>query len=518
MILMQSRGTLFSMLISELRKIGVPVAGADRLKLHESIVVKDLTMLAQWILLPQDDYALACILKSPFVPMPLGEQELFELAQNRGTYSIWQKLCEQKHLNALWLENLAKLANELTPYALFSKILLRFRKAMLGRLGPEAGDAVDAFLDQVLSHEIEFGPSLAGFLHWFTSGETEIKRELEKTTGEVRLMTVHGAKGLEAHIVFLPDAASVPKGRDSSRLLMVGNKHNDIRLPLWMLSGLSASENLERIKDEAKLKEVAERSRLLYVAMTRARDELYICGAGGKAKELPKECWYKIVEPLLGVTQRPIEDQEMAKIQLLEPKSIPPKPSWLFKVAPEEQVKILQTVTQYTSAKSNTEELNHGTSVHSLLQSLSAIPHEKQVAFAVLQAKHLNLDSTTALSLVDLINMPKLARFFGPNSQAEVEITGFGAEGRQINGRIDRLIIEPTEITLLDYKSDRFVPESIGVEHSYRQQINRYAEMVKAAYPDHSIKAALLWTQNARLDWIPLDFSAHSRDSALNEG
>ena len=516
MILMQSRGTLFSMLISELRKIGVPVAGADRLRLRDSIVVQDLLVLAQWILLPQDDYALACVLKSPFVPLPLDENQLFELAHYRGTNSLWQKLCEQENKNAQWLENLSESASELTPYAFFSKILVRFRKAMLIRLGPEAGDAIDAFLDQVLSHEIEFGPTLAGFLHWFNAGETEIKRELEKSTGEVRLMTVHGAKGLEANIVFLPDAASVPKGRDSSRVLMIVDNQSDVKLPLWMIGGLSDSANLEMRKEEVRLKEGAERNRLLYVAMTRARDELYICGAKGKSKDVPKDSWYAIVEPILGITPFSNEFQNAESLELFQPRKEVSLPAWIFGTVSDEKGKATLAVTQTSTANAKAEELKRGTSVHNLLQSLPTIAPEKQLAFAQTEALRLNLDRATAISLVELINMPEFEMFFGPNSQAEVEISGFRADGSQVNGRIDRLVEGSAEITLLDYKSDRFVPDSIEADNPYMLQILAYAELVKAAYPDHSVKAALLWTQNARLDWLPLGSVAQDRDNALN--
>ena len=524
MILLQSRGSLFSMLIAELRKIGVPVAGADRLKLGESIVIQDLLLLAQWILLPQDDYALACVLKSPLVPFPLDEQQLFDLASNRGTRSLWGILHDQNEPNARWLDELILAAAELTPYQLFAKILLKFRKSMLGRLGPEAGDATDAFLDQALSYEIEFGSSLTGFLHWFNASETEIKRELEKTAGEVRLMTVHGAKGLEANIVFLPDSGSVPKGRNSHQWLLINNRHNDFQLPLWMLSGLSVSDELQGKIDRAQLKQVAERNRLLYVAMTRARDELYICGAKGRTKELPKDCWYSIVEPILGVTPRQTQIHTTEKFQFSQQHSKSQLPSWVYEAARDEKTKEWRSVSRLAThspnsvSKSGSEELQRGTAIHQMLHSLPNIPREQQETFVKSRAKRLKLDEATALALVKLVNLPALEKFFGPGSEAEVEISGILTDGRQLIGRIDRLVRGLTEITLLDYKSDRFVPDSIGSEHPYVQQISLYAELAKAAFPDHHIKAALLWTQTSKLEWISAQSLAQARDEVLNNG
>lgn len=521
MILLQSRGSLFSMLIAELRKIGVPVAGADRLKLRESIVIQDLLMLAQWILLPQDDHALACVLKSPFVPERLNEIQLFEFANGRGAKTLWSVVCEDKNKNVQWLDELIAASSELTPYNFFNKVLSRFRKAMLGRLGPEAGDATDAFLDQTLDHEIENGPTLAGFVHWFNAGETEIKRELEKTAGEVRLMTVHGAKGLEANIVFLPDAASVPKGRDGDRLLMISNENHDLQLPLWMLGGLSMSEELlERIK-VVQLKEVAERNRLLYVAMTRARDELYICGAKGKTKELPKDSWYAIVEPILGVTPHQTEaNPTQQALPHLQSQKLP-IPSWVFETPHVESIKRTRSVTDLSShlpsefLASRTQERQRGTSIHGLLQSLPLIEREHQVTFAKTRAKRINLDEATALSLVKLINLTELEVFFGPDSEAEVEISGILTNGRNLIGRIDRIVRGSTEISLLDYKSDRSVPGSIGPEHPYVQQIALYADLIKLAFPDHNVKAALLWTQTSKLDWISIELLEQARDLAL---
>lgn len=518
MILLQSRGSLFSMLIAEMRKIGVPVAGADRLKLSESIAIQDLLLLVQWLHLPDDDYALACILKSPFVPMPLNEDELFQLAHGRASHSMWSRLQTQKSQNAIWLSELKTLAAKSGPFDFFAKLMVKFRKPMLRRLGPEAGDAVDAFLDQALAYEIEHGQSMAGFLHWFNAGETQIRRELEKSSGEVRLMTVHGAKGLEANIVFLPDAASVPKGRDAQRLLIIPDRAKGTGLPLWMLSGLSISPELQVWLDETKAKEVAERNRLLYVAMTRARDELYICGAAAKQREIPKESWYAIVEPILGTTRRLEEDDQIENDPATIAKPDAEIPAWALSLAPDEifnDVKSATGVTsgyQHLSTNSQSEDFQRGTAIHRFLQDIPNIAPENQRSFALRQAKRFNLTEQEALSLVALTNSPLLAPFLGANSAAEVEISGQLENGQFIIGRIDRMVKNQTEILLLDYKSDRFVPESSGIDHSYVRQLSIYAGLLGAAYPDHIIKAALLWTQGPKLEWISSDILARARE------
>jgi ATP-dependent helicase/nuclease subunit A len=517
MLLLQSRSPLFSMLIAELRKIGVPVSGADRLKLRESIAIQDLLALAQWLLLPQDDYALATILKSPFVPNPISEDELFGLAYGRSTKTIWEKLLVTQHTNAVWLEHLRSDFEKPSAYEIFAKILLRFRKRMLGRLGPEAGDATDAFLDLALAHEIEHGPSLSGFLHWFNAGETEIKREMEKTSGEVRLMTVHGAKGLEANIVFLPDATSVPKGRSSNQPLIIPGKSNQLGLPLWNLSGLSISSELQTYIDDTKLKAANERNRLLYVAMTRAKDELYICGATGKKETVPKDCWFAMVEPILTVSplpELPVQSNSQTPNKAINPVI----PEWAETDAVPENSTTFERVTRSVSSdgKSGTrKDLSRGTAIHKLLQNLPNIPAQLRETYALTQAKRLNLAESDALHLAALLNSPELQSFLATGSQAEVEIVGLFENGQHVNGRIDRLAVTDTEIFLLDYKTDSSVPAFISPDHVYAQQIAIYADLLQKAHPDHQINAALLWTQSSKLEWLSKELLTQARDQAL---
>ncbi len=522
MILLQSRGSLFSMLIAELRKIGVPVAGADRLKLNESIAVQDLAAIAQWVVLPIDEYALACLLKSPFVPNPLTEDELFQLAHNRLAQSLWDRVQNQKTPNSIWLMDLIDYSKSASPYDFFSYILSKYRKPMLERLGPEASDATDAFLDQARAYELEHGRSLIGFLHWFNEGETEIRRELEMTSGEVRLMTVHGAKGLESNIVFLPDAASVPKGRDANRITMIPDDKTGMALPLLNLSGLSTSPYLQESINSSEFKIAAERKRLLYVAMTRAREELYICGAKGKRKDVPKDCWYAIVEPILGVVSDVNEEIGIAATETKFAQETAQIPSWaLTSVSEENSIKVRAATSlkpQFEGGQSASKqvEFKRGIAIHALLQSLANMPRENQEKAAKFQARKLGLDDHTANSLVNVFNLPALAPFFEPHSESEVEISGILENGQTIIGRVDRLVVNSDEVLLLDYKSDRYLPEIIEANHPYIVQLATYAGMLSNIYPKHTVKAALFWTQTAKLEWISPSLMTQARQLVLN--
>ena len=168
--------------------------------------------------MPDDDLTLAVVLKSPL--FGFDDDDLFELAYGpRG--SLWTALQAKAKDDARFAEAVETLtawlarADVLPPYEFFSELLgadgQRLRKAMLTRLGPEAAEAIDEFLDIALAYDREAAPSLQGFVNQLRAGDVEIKRDMEQERDEVRIMTVHGAKGLQAPIVFLPDTCMAPR-------------------------------------------------------------------------------------------------------------------------------------------------------------------------------------------------------------------------------------------------------------------------------------------------------------------
>ncbi|HEY4995810.1 MAG TPA: UvrD-helicase domain-containing protein, partial [Aestuariivirga sp.] len=254
LILFRSRGPLFHMVMAELRAADVPVAGADRLSLLKSLIVQDILALLNWLLLPQDDHALACILKSPLLPQPLSESELFDVAYDRGSKSVFSRLTGK---NFAWLKRLTEAAVVLPPDELLALILNQCRSAIGARLGPEALEASAAMLDMALSFQAEGGASLFGFVQWFQGTETTLKREMSKAGSEVRLMTVHGAKGLEAPIVIIADAAQDPFGARGRPRIVQFKLRDDLYLPLWFASGTGPLlPSLEELKEKAKALEL----------------------------------------------------------------------------------------------------------------------------------------------------------------------------------------------------------------------------------------------------------------------
>jgi ATP-dependent helicase/nuclease subunit A len=296
-------------LVRALKERGVPVGGPDRIALVEQIAVQDLLALADVLLLPEDDLQLAALLKSPLVG--LSEDELFALAHDR-TGSLWEALrahrgsAEQPRLAtaAEWIARLMARADLITPHALFAEVLgeHRGRARLLARLGPDAADPVDEFLNAALAYERAHPPSLQGFVHWLRQGGAEVKREAESAVDAVRIMTVHGAKGLEAPVVILPD--TVGTGRDDRAVRWTADG-----LPLWAPRKEHHAPAYAALLEAEKRKRAEEEHRLLYVALTRAEDRLLVCG--WQKKKRPAGCWYDLIAAgfrrLEGVAELPFD-------------------------------------------------------------------------------------------------------------------------------------------------------------------------------------------------------------------
>ncbi len=217
LVLVRQRGPLFEAIIRALKDQKIDVAGADRLVLTEHIAVMDLMVLADALLLPDDDLALATALKSPL--LGLDDHDLFEIAwQRRGSLrsALSSKAATQARFAVALdkLDRFAEWARRETPFGFYGKLLgpAGGRKCFLARLGQEADDALDEFLNLALDYERRETPSLQGFLAWLRASKTDVKRDMEISRNEVRVMTVHGAKGLEAPIVILADTTTPPAG------------------------------------------------------------------------------------------------------------------------------------------------------------------------------------------------------------------------------------------------------------------------------------------------------------------
>ena len=292
MILVRRRDAFVGELLHALKTRRVPVAGADRLVLADQLAVQDLMALGRFLLFPEDDLTLAAVLKGPL--FGIDEEALFDLAYGRGEASLWSRLRDRAASSPALRQALQRLsawlgrADFAPPYELYAEILgpEGGRRAFFERLGPEAEDPVEEFLGLALAYEREHVPSLQGFLRWLAAGGTEVKRDLAaRRRDEVRILTVHGAKGLEAPIVFLPDTMGLP----DQRVDVLWSEPDG--LPLWQPPGGHAAPFHVAEKAAWRRRQLEEYRRLLYVGLTRAQDRLYICGWQTQRKP-GEDCWH----------------------------------------------------------------------------------------------------------------------------------------------------------------------------------------------------------------------------------
>ncbi len=514
LILVRQRSNLFDAMIRALWSEGVPVAGADRLKLAEYIAVLDLVALAQFCIMPEDDHALACILKSPLLETPVTEDQLLTIAAGRpGT--LWHSLMLRTEpvfvAAAAQLAPLIAAAPAARPFEFFSGVLQTARLRFLGRLGSEANDAIDALLDLALDYELLHGSSLAGFVNWFAAGEVQIKRNMEQAKGEVRIMTVHGAKGLEAPIVILPDTTTSADSKTAT-LLFLKSGNGEASVPLWLAPKTFVSPRIRALKDAAKDDQTAEYQRLLYVAMTRAQDELYVGGYVG-TRELPKHCWYNTVREALekDPTRQAIDNPLGFRLgappsfgaahQPLSADPIP-LPSWIGQ--PVGQASPSRQPNGQRTRKRDPALVERGILIHHILQQLPDLKAEDWEGYIGQTVARAGGAPNVAAEISRLITLPGFAELMPLNGVSEVPLMVEVAGGQTERRRVDRLVPVGEGYLVVDYKTDREVPASVETCNPvYLRQMAAYRAALRKIYPGRPLRLALLWTAAPALMEIP---------------
>jgi len=544
LMLVRQRGPMFEAVIRALKKAQIEVAGADRLVLSEHIAIMDLLVLGDALLLPDDDLALATVLKSPL--FGFDDDKLFKLAyQRKGSLRSALRTIVGKDeafaVAASALEDLANKARVLSPFEFYAHVLGAFkgRAKILARLGTEASDPLDEFLNLALAYEQRETPSLQGFLNWIRAAQSEVKRDMEMARDEVRVMTVHGAKGLEAKNVILVDHTTTrPEGAHPPRLLTVpitGAPPGATAL-IWAVARDKDAGPMAQARAQAIEAARDEYRRLLYVGLTRAADRLLVCGAKGVNKA-PAGCWHDLV---LGPLQPLSEEDSDASGKIWRfRKSVAPLndgrapaaenpvalPAWLTTNAPPSPpaLKILRPSEmaddephRVTGAGREAAQLR-GTLTHRLLQSLPDIPvarREKMAEkFLSRRGGKLPADQRAALlrEVLLVLEHRDFAALFSPGSRAEVPIVGTLAD-RSVVGQVDRLAVTQDSILIADFKTNRNPPRRIEkVQDSYVKQLAAYRAVLMGLYPDRPVRAALIWTEVPDL----MELSADLLDRAL---
>ena len=542
LILTRKRGAQVDAINRALKTRGVAVSGSDRLKLMDNIAILDLLALSDFVLLSEDDLALAGLLKSPLIG--LTEDDLFALAHDRSG-TLWHELYVRfKKGDPRFIDAYEKLdawrreADFVPPYDFFLRVLSRDkgREALLQALGQETDELLEAFLTEVQSYEQSEVPSLQGFVAWFRNGMAQIKRDMEAARNEVRVMTVHGAKGLEAPIVFLIDGGTPAHSSHQPDILALGEKGS---APfIWKRSSDDKTKAQEDTIEREKSTAMAEYYRLLYVAMTRARDRLYIASTATEKGAPPKDGWFEITHAALSehehttpsvdeagniiawrwrsskaenIAEQPSESVSVTKID---------KPSWLATkaqpfvamsppIAPSKAgVGHDKFDTEGPSGNTDfigVDPLVRGVLMHRLLERLPALaPTQREsVAMRYLGANlhdvGLDIHAVMTAEVMAVLENPLTAPLFvTPQAQCEVPIYGtvtLNSGTHKVRGEIDRLNHTNEDIHIIDFKTNRTVPDHpSNAPQAYVRQLALYRALLKPIFGNKPIKASLLWT------------------------
>jgi ATP-dependent helicase/nuclease subunit A len=512
LVLVQRRSVLFHEIIRACKVLDLPIAGADRLKLGGELAVRDLSALLAFLDTPEDDLSLACVLRSPLCGW--SEGELYALAAGRKGY-LWEALRDHpaRPETRAFLDDMRGQADFLRPYDLIERVLNRHggRRRLIARLGPEAEDGIDELLSQALSYETTDVPNLTGFLTWMGTDEVDVKRQLDAAGNRIRVMTVHGAKGLEGEIVILPDTGDrQPQERDQIYRLPDGPA-------VWKTNAPESPPLIAAERAARKAREAEERLRLLYVAMTRARCWL-VTAAAGEVKQ--DDCWYGLIRAGVERAGAVLEGDRlrhafgdwpaplgMTTLAEAAPVALP---DWLARPAPEAlRPPAVLSPSDLGGAKAlpgeplfpEAEAKARGTALHLLLERLPLADPARwaEVAAALVPG----LDAALLDEARRVLDDPALRPLFGPDTLAEVAVTGPWA-GRTLYGTIDRLVLSAERVMVIDYKSNAVIPATAAeVPEGILRQMGAYAELAAQVWPGREVTTAVLWTRGPVL--MPLD-------------
>jgi len=540
LVLVRRRVGFVDQLVRELKARGIPVAGVDRMLLGEQLAVRDLLALGEFLLLPDDDLTLAIVLKGPL--FGFDDDDLFDLTRDRGKTSLWQVLQDKAGADPRYQAAREELSSFLArvdfvpPFELFADVLTKRegRKQIVSRLGHDALDPIDEFMARALSYEQGRPASLQGFIQTVLTDTEDVKRDLDEgQRDEVRIMTVHGSKGLQAPIVFMPDTVAKPQRP-------TGFFWTDDDFPLWPPVAENAVSAAADARNAAIRKQEQEYRRLLYVALTRAEDRLYICGWETRKKPEAGN-WYELVEKALAgaamdmdltalspagwdgtgyrlsVAQEAETEKPKTTGVVFGEAATPPDwarrppptekspPSPLIPSRPEED----EPATVSPVGGADAGRFKRGLIIHKLLQSLPEVaPARRDEAAKAFLARPVQglekaAQAEIAAEVLAILTNPEFAPLFSSGSRAEVPIAGRIGD-TVISGQVDRLVVEEDRVLVVDYKSNRPPPgDSQSVPAIYLRQMAAYRAVLTRIWPGREVSCALLWTVGPHMMPLP---------------
>ncbi|MFP3016613.1 MAG: UvrD-helicase domain-containing protein [Wolbachia sp.] len=522
MVLVRQRNVLVDYIISELKKANVPVVGRDYFRIMDYIAVQDLIALAEFLLLQANDLALANALKSPLFNFT--EDDLFNIAYDRKEHSLWERIQDYSVVIYSELNYLINLSRTESPLALFTHILRTGKKKFAARLGLECFEVLDEFMNLVLQFE---NPSLQAFVQWIKENNPEIKNDMQSERNAVRIMTIHKSKGLQAPIVFLVDTNTVP--RNSESIIFDGTE-----VPFWC--GKNNNAYCDQVKREKKLEDYNEYLRLLYVALTRAEDELYILSK----EPVQKGSWYDLItrygeqyEKKQAYLQ-PIfkEKVEVLCVNANYPYiykkrdyfdvpviSLPPNLSMSFQCLTLESSKkegepasatrsplssqrpplssqclTLEKEEKPASATWITDGYARGLIIHSILQYMPKIEKDRRKNWVRKYLDNINTseDKDEIYSKILAFN-EKYGYLFDLGGKSEITLSGI-IDGKSVLVRLDRLCIMQDKAIIIDYKSHRNV--SVSLLNEIKKQMLTYKTLVQEIYPNKQVECVVIWVED----------------------
>ncbi|WP_425229268.1 double-strand break repair helicase AddA [Sphingomonas sp.] len=547
LVLVRSRGEFVGALVGALHDRGVPVAGVDRLRLTAPLAVQDCLALIRFVLQPNDDLACATLLTSPFIG--LDHDTLFALAHGRPG-RLWPAVRAAGGPAADWLRAALALADYSAPYEFLETVLsgpLGGRARLLARLGSEARAAIDALLAQALVFEVANAPSLQGFLAWIEADDVDLKRDPDAPVDAVRILTVHAAKGLQAPVVVLADATAPPAAEQGGHVLMeLGD--GDVHVPIFHGGKPGQVGRIEAAVAAAAADRRAEHWRLLYVALTRAEDLLFVGGALAKPRgdgpaKLPEASWYAVIEAAVQATdpQALEPDAVWGEVRRYRAGSAVPAPTatsataaqtptrlpaWATTAAREEarpprplspSAIAADDIVNVPPSPAGQLAARRGQLLHALFERLPVVPAaaraERGATWLARNAADLDDAARGGLlaTVLGIVDDPRFANLFGPDALAEAPIAAVVGTA-VIAGKVDRLLVLPDRVRLIDFKTGRAVPASAAeVPVYYLRQMAAYVAALRVIFGDRPIEATLLFTATATpIELPPALLAAHA--------
>lgn len=545
MVLFRKRTEVASLLVARLHALNVAVAGIDRMQIGEQLAVQDLVSAIRFVLQPQDDLSLACLLVSPLIGW--SQEQLLDYGYRSEKLTLWEHVRRNPLIekSLLPLREMLASADFTTPYQFLEQILsgsTEGRKKFVARLGNEALVPIEEFLNLAIEFEQAKGGTLQQFLDWFERNSSEIKRERLTGSNEVQIMTVHGAKGLQAPVVILADVTVDPGakgGRDPNAMLLLKGGG---AIPMLKIDKDTRVGKLAELEDARETSELNEHFRLLYVALTRAEERLIIAGSLGKRDKAPKpDSWYVAIEEAMdalgcvqesdakGRTTRTLsgaDDPTTEPGSKVEPETsaVPALPAWLLHPAPTEArpPKPLapsqlddNDVGERPADAALLHAAERGKLVHGLIERIDSSRLERfgedAAVWLATRDREGRYDHAALIAQVQvLLSDPRWQKLFSQASRAEVPIAAVVGE-TVVAGRIDRLLVEEDYVRIVDFKTSRRIPANAAeVQVSELRQMAHYTAAIERIFPTHRVTASLLYTTGpTMIELSDADLAAH---------